>query len=345
MKLLPKFFNFKNTIKTDKKVVEHYDKFYKITNNEIIYKNDTKIDFNNYFNNRQDIEQFLNLEIFKINRLPYNKISLTYKDTLKTFNFDSLMFKNKKIFIGNGFNNGKVYIDLKDLTHYFIVGQSGSGKSVFQNLLINNFIYNLDNLEKLILVDLKGGVEFLQYKKVDKNKIIVIDSITKLNKLLNYLVDKMEKRYKTMVNKGLKNWNDKQIIIFIDEYASIKDQENLLEKDEKKELNLNLRTLLAKARASGIKFFIATQKGTSDSIDTTIRENLQTKILLRTISKDGQRAVLGGNEVIEELGVKPANFSKGRFIFYGETIQDLAQAPYISEDFYKNFIKEKRIKK
>jgi len=345
MKLLPKFFNFKNTIKTDKKVVEHYDKFYKITNNEIIYKNDTKIDFNNYFNNRQDIEQFLNLEIFKINRLPYNKISLTYKDTLKTFNFDSLMFKNKKIFIGNGFNNGKVYIDLKDLTHYFIVGQSGSGKSVFQNLLINNFIYNLDNLEKLILVDLKGGVEFLQYKKVDKNKIIVIDSITKLNKLLNFLVNKMEKRYNEMIKKDIKNWDGKQIIVLIDEFVSIKDQSNLLDKNENKELNNNLRTLLGKSRASGIKFFISTQKGTSDSIDTTIRENLQTKILLRTISKDGQRAVLGGNEVIEELGVEPSKFTKGKMIFFSETLTDYIQSPYIQEDFYKNFIKEKGVKK
>jgi len=279
------------------------------------------------------------MKIHKINRLPFNKIGLMYKEPFNLYTFNYKQLKKDYVFFGNGFKHKEIYIKLNELTHYFIVGQSGSGKSVFQNLLINNLIYNINNLDKLILVDLKGGVEFLQYKPISK-KIIVIDSITKLNNLLNKLVEEMEKRYKIMVNKGLKNWNDKQIIIFIDEYASIKDQENLLEKDEKKELNLNLRTLLAKARASGIKFFVATQKGTSDSIDTTIRENLQTKILLRTISKDGQRAVLGGNEIIEELGVNPANFSKGRFIFYGEVVQDLVQSPFVEDDFYKVFLKQ-----
>ena len=112
-----------------------------------------------------------------------------------------------------------------------------------------------------------------------------------------------------------------------------------MEKNENKELNNNIRTLLAKARASGIKFFIATQKATSDSIDTTVRENLQTKILLRTVSKDAQRAVLGGNEILDELGVSPSKFGKGRYIFFGEIIQDLVQAPYIQDTFYKNFLK------
>ena len=345
IKLLPKFFNFKNIIKRKNKTIEIYDKLHKITNKEIIYKNNTKINYENYLKEQENIEQFLNMKIHKINRLPFNKVSLMYKEPFNLYTFDYKQLKKDYVFFGNGFKHKEIYIKLNELTHYFIVGQSGSGKSVFQNLLINNFIYNLDNLEKLILVDLKGGVEFLQYKQVNKNKIIVIDSITKLNKLLNFLVNKMEKRYNEMIKKDIKNWDGKQIIVLIDEFVSIKDQSNLLDKNENKELNNNLRTLLGKSRASGIKFFISTQKGTSDSIDTTIRENLQTKILLRTISKDGQRAVLGGNEVIEELGVEPSKFTKGKMIFFSETLTDYIQSPYIQEDFYKNFIKEKGVKK
>jgi hypothetical protein len=103
-------------------------------------------------------------------------------------------------------------------------------------------------------------------------------------------------------------------------------------------LKNNLRTLLAKARASGIKFFVATQKATSDSIDTTLRENLQSKILMRTISKDAQRVVIP-REQIEELGVEPSRFSKGRFVLFGEKILDLVQSPFIKEDFYEEISK------
>jgi len=291
---------------------------------------------------KEQLEHFLNLEIFKIDRIYPNKIALYYKDILNHFEFDKSYFKKDFIYFGKSLNNGDIYINLKDLTHYLIVGQSGSGKSVFQNLLINNILFNLDKIEKLYLVDLKAGVEFTQYKKVNPNKIEVISDISELLPLTRNLIEIMENRYKKMIEMDIKNWNDKPIIIFIDEYASIKDQSLNLEKNENKELNNNIRTLLAKARASGIKFFISTQKATSDSIDTTVRENLQTKILLRTVSKDAQRAVLGGNEIIESLGVNPARFGKGRYIFYGELLQDLVQAPYIRDDFYKFFMKGKK---
>jgi len=342
-KLLPYFFNLykkKEKQKNENKIIKYeFDFIEKFRNGEIIFKNYAGIDYKKYNDIKEQLEHFLNLQIYKIDKIFPNKVAIKFKDPLEKFEFNQNYFKKDYIYFGKGFNSGDIYIHLKDLTHYLIVGQSGSGKSVFQNLLINNILYNLENVEKLYLVDLKAGVEFTQYQKIDKEKIEVISDISQLLPLTNKLITIMNDRYKRMIEKDIKNWGGKPIIIFIDEYASIKDQAQNLEKNENKELNNNIRTLLAKARASGIKFFIATQKATSDSIDTTVRENLQTKILLRTVSKDAQRAVLGGKEIIEELGVDPAKFEKGRYIFFGEIIQDLVQSPFIPDDFYKIFLK------
>ncbi len=284
--------------------------------------------FNKYFKKEDEII----VERFK------NKGFLIKKINLNVENFSPKMLKKNQIFFGKSLKNGNIYVKVEDLTHYLVVGQSGSGKSVFQNLLINQFIFNLENsVSELYLVDLKGGVEFLQYS-IFKNVNVVTD-VSQLLDLTRFLIQKMNDRYALMIKNNQKNWRESQIIVMIDEYASVNDQILFLEKNDAKELKNNLRTLLAKARAAGIKFFIATQKATSDSIDTTLRENLQTKILMRTISKEAQRAVLGGKEVIDELGVEPAQFTKGRYIFFSEKIVDVVQSSYIKEDFYLNLKK------
>jgi len=259
------------------------------------------------------------------------------KVKLSVREFSLKMLKEGEVYFGKGLKNGDIYLKIGDLTHFLIVGQSGAGKSVFQNLLINQFVFNLKNgVEELYLVDLKGGVEFLQYSKF-KNVEVVTD-VPQLLNLSRFLIKKMNERYKKMIEEGWKNWRGNQIIVLIDEYASVNDQAGLLEKEEEKELKNNLRTLLAKARASGIKFFIATQKATADSIDTTLRENLQSKILMRTVSKDAQKVVIA-KEQLEELGVEPARFRKGRFVLFTEKILDLVQSPFIKENFYKEIEK------
>jgi len=278
--------------------------------------------FGKYFSKDDEVV----VERFKDKGFYIKKVKLEVKE------FDEKMLKKGAIYFGRGLKNGDIYLKIPEITHFLVVGQSGAGKSVFQNLLINQMIFNLKSgVEALYLVDLKGGVEFLQYARF-KNVNVVTD-VPQLLNLSRFLIKKMDDRYKKMIEKGWKNWRGGQIICLIDEYASVNDQAGLLEKEEEKELKNNLRTLLAKARAAGIKFFIATQKATSDSIDTTLRENLQSKILMRTVSKDAQRVVIPREE-LEELGVEPARFGKGRFVLFTEKVLDLVQSPFIREDFY-----------
>jgi len=283
--------------------------------------------FNKYFSSQDE----LIVERYKSKGFYIKKVKLKVQE------FNPRMLKKGQIYFGRGLRSGDIYLKISEITHFLIVGQSGAGKSVFQNLLINQMIFNLKNgVEALYLVDLKGGVEFLQYQKF-KN-VEVITDVPQLLNLSRFLIQKMDERYQKMIEKGWKNWRDGQIIIMIDEYASVNDQAQMLTKEEEKELKNNLRTLLAKARAAGIKFFVAPQKATSDSIDTTLRENLQSKILMRTVSKDAQRVVIPKEE-LEELGVQPAKFGKGRFVLFGEKILDLMQSPYVKENFYQEVAK------
>ena len=292
-------------------------------------------------NKLQNIIHIFNLQKDVVVKRVKNNSIFIKNVNFKSKNLELKDLKKGFIYLGIGLKNDDIYIKLTDLTHYLIVGQSGAGKSVLQNVLIASFLKNLDNLY-LFLVDLKGGVEFYQYFRF-KN-VEVVTSVNNLFNLTTRLIQIMEKRYKFMLEKGIKNWNGKPVVVMIDEYASIADQADLLEKDERKKLHNNLKTLLAKSRAAGIKFFIATQKATADAIDTTLRENLQTKILMRTVSRDAQRVVVGGKEILEELGVEPANFKKGRFIFYSDAVLDLVQSPFCKDDFYKNFENEDNLK-
>jgi len=110
------------------------------------------------------------------------------KIKLQVAEFDKKFLKGGQIYFGKGLKSGDIYFRVEDLTHFLIVGQSGAGKSVFQNLLINQIIFNFgQGVEELYLVDLKGGVEFLQYSKF-KNVEVVCD-VKQLLVLSRKLID------------------------------------------------------------------------------------------------------------------------------------------------------------
>jgi hypothetical protein len=306
-----------------------------------ILKTGEEIEFDYVLSIKEDIKQRFGLNgSIKIERLNNSDIVIEELEDFEKTEIKKEQLKDGFIYFGLARELGEKYIKITELTHYLIAGASGSEKSVFQNLLVASFIYNLKWLNKLHMVDLKGGtVEFGRYKSVDK--VDVIGDIEQLLILTRELIAIMETRYQEMSEKGVTNYLDvdenQTIIVMIDEYATIENMGKLMNKDDFKELKLNMLTLLAKARASAIKFLIATQKATSDNIDTTLRENLQSRILLRTSASEAQKAVLSTLDAIEEFDVNPKYFDKGQYIMYDDTTQEdyFIQAPFVADGFYK----------
>jgi ABC-type multidrug transport system fused ATPase/permease subunit len=123
-----------------------------------------------------------------------NKGVLVKRVKLQVGEFNVKFLKKGKIFFGKGLKSGNIYIKIPEITHFLVVGQSGAGKSVFQNLLINQFVYNLKNgIEELYLVDLKGGVEFLQYNRFKNVKVVTnVNLFVYLKRSFKILKEKSE---------------------------------------------------------------------------------------------------------------------------------------------------------
>jgi hypothetical protein len=295
---------------------------------------------------KSDIKQAFNInKNISIERANKTDILIEFVDELQNYHISLKYLKKGQIFFGIDSTNTPIYVPILGATHYLMGGQSGSGKSVFQNLLIANFLFNINEFKALYLVDLKGGVvEFGRYAKFDK--VSVIGELIELLHLTNELIEEMNNRYDEMSKIGITKKKDEPIFLMIDEFASIKDMKLTIDKEEFKQLELNIRTLLAKARASNIKIFVASQRLTADSIDTTVRSNFQSKILMKSDNKDSQRAVFGDLDWINEMGLKVDKFQKGEYVFKDDFNQDIyhLKAPFVPDDFYlslKAKLKEK----
>lgn len=287
---------------------------------------------------KDDIKQVFKIDMnksIKITRYAEKDILIEVLPQLEQYEIERLMLKRGLVYFGKSREDGNVYRSINNLSHFLIAGASGSGKSVLQNLIISSLIHNIYDIESLYLIDLKGGaVEFGRYRN-HSNNIMIIEELWELLSITRELINIMKNRYDEMSKNGITFSDEKPIFVIIDEYASVETQSFELQKEEAKELKNNLKTLLQKSRAANIKIIVATQKATSDSIDTTLRENIQSRILMKTKSRDAQKAVVNDLEIMEELDINPARFNKGQYLFIDDhtCCYFVMQCPFVSDNF------------
>ena len=344
---LPKLLNLYNEIynkRLDKKEKKYY-KLWGYSNSYILYKNSIVIYdlFDKYY---EDIKQYLSTSFLKIKRYKRNGIKLIIKNNMNNYDLDIKYLKNGMVFFGKNEDNKLIYKPLNELKHFLIVGQSGSGKSVLTNNIITNLIYNIDNLEYLFLVDLKGGVEYFKYNKLNNSKIKIITDINVFKDFISSLVELMNKRLEEMKNNGESFYSGKPIFVIIDEIQTINDNKDILGKKEYDKLVGKLQELFSKSRSTNIKLFVITQK--PDNINTNIRNNIQNKIIMKLNNNTSIMSVFGGEmkEQIKEIGISPKYFNVGMYVLEydsGKGVEmELLKSPYVSDNFYENLMKGKK---
>lgn len=344
---LPKLLNLYNEIynkRLDKKEKKYY-KLWGYNDSYILYKNSIVIYdlFDKYY---EDIKQYLSTSFLKIKRYKRNGIKLIIKNNMNNYDLDMKYLKNGMVFFGRNEDNKSVYKPLNELKHFLIVGQSGSGKSVLTNNIITNLIYNIDNLEYLFLVDLKGGVEFFKYNKLNNSKIKIITDIKVFKDFISSLVELMNKRLEEMKNNGESFYSGKSIFVIIDEIQTINDNKDILGKKEYDKLVGKLQELFSKSRSTNIKLFVITQK--PDNVNTNIRNNIQNKIIMKLNNNTSIMSMFGGEmkEQIKEIGISPKYFNVGMYVLEydnGKGVKmELLKSSYVSDNFYENLMKGKK---
>ncbi|KON87363.1 hypothetical protein AF332_11365 [Sporosarcina globispora] len=182
---------------------------------------------------------------------------------------------------------------LADLKHILVAGATGSGKSVFLNILLICLLTSVPpELLNIVLVDPKQ-VEFTQYEGFPQVSKIVTNP-NKAVELVHSLCEEMEKRYKILAEAKVKNiiqYNNKNetkmpyVICIIDEYADLMMTNNEVE-------NYVVR-LSQKARAAGIHLVLATQKPLSTIVTSVLKGNLPSAISFRLKTSSDYTTVFG----------------------------------------------------
>lgn len=235
------------------------------------------------------------------------------------------------ICVGVGLNLNVIWLNIADYPHMLVAGFTGSGKSNFVNVIICTLITQHSPEEvRIILVDLKDGVEFSAYENIPHLHGKVVDTVPDLADTLQELEAIMSDRNKQLKGKAksLAQYNMKfpdkplpRIICIIDEVASIMNQG-----DSTKRINHSLRQLTAKGRAPGVHIILCTQRPTVDVIDGGVKVNLAARIVGRMPSSTDSQAVIGSGDA-KDLAAVP-----GRMLLQISPDPQPVQTPFIEEE-------------
>lgn len=230
---------------------------------------------------------------------------------------------NGYIFLGTNIRDGKPYWKkIQDFQHHLIVGISGYGKSVFLNQVLQGIRHNPEYFETVYLVDLKGGVELVEYEDIS-NQFKVKFRYEELHELVQELVDTMNQRLDWMRENRVKKWTGKRILFMVDEFAQIALQspETKEEKAAHYKLLANLNKLSMLGRGAGVLLWIQLQKATTDMMDSSFRNNLQAQVCFRVASRLAAASLFGE---AKDLEIDPTRLRRGQCIYYddatGETV-------------------------
>ena len=198
-----------------------------------------------------------------------------------------------------------------DYIHAFILGQSGSGKSVLLNNIISSAIlkYSPEDL-MLYLMDFKG-VEFNRYRGVKHTKAVLVDNSDPQMTLevLRELREENKLRVKLWQKESVNNidgYNKKyphsrlpQILFVADECQvmfkahSSNDTERLIQQEIAEILNI----IATQGRSQGIHMLLATQQLDETDISGQILKNLTECFLLMSAPTDSDRLVENSSDM------------------------------------------------
>lgn len=208
--------------------------------------------------------------------------------------------------LGETDEGNKLWTDFAKNPHLLVAGSTGSGKSVFLHLLIEN-VYRLNKSDdydiNLWLSDPKM-VEFNRYKdnETEYNITSSTDTYEGTILMLQELEEIMEDTYKRLYEMKLNSIEQcskyfKKHVVIIDECA------DLIMYDKKtKRFETLVCKLAQRCRAAGISIVLATQRPSVDVLTGLIKANFPARLACKVSSKTDSRVILDRNGAESLLG-------------------------------------------
>jgi hypothetical protein len=206
-------------------------------------------------------------------------------------------------------------VPVKKLEHMLVAGVPGSGKSVLLHAIVTALVRS-DEVERIIAIDLKGGLEFERYSNSGKVQVVweFDDVVRTVDELMQLAIE----RQNSMRQNRQQLWPHGRTVLVIDEFGELQTSiDTATEREEKaraKRLAANLLSLARRARALGILLVFSLQKATTDAMDSSLRNNLACRLVLRQANRLTAQSLLESEE-LEDLPVWPTELPDGRFYY------------------------------
>lgn len=230
-------------------------------------------------------------------------------------------------------------MNLVDHIHAFVLGMSGSGKSVLLHNIIANLItkYSPEHLE-LYLMDFKlGGVEFNRYRDTKHVKALLVDNSDNgvVLEIMRELSVEMYERGKALKSAGVQRideYNAKnptsplpQILVVIDECQNLFNLEGGNQTPTQREVNDTIKKITKEGRSQGVHLILATQTLSGAEISQDILNNISDHYLLKSSQSDSEKLAPNSSKVTFGLPT-------GKVYYHHQSGTQLFQGYYIGDE-------------
>ena len=246
-----------------------------------------------------------------------------YSDLAKRFPLPPESF-----FVGESMG-GVLTQSIAELPHIIIAGTTGSGKSVCAKQILMGLLESTPHLQ-MYLVDLKGGLEMIDFVKAPNVK--VVKTMDETLDLFRQVEREMKIRFGYLEEKGKKSILPKRdkkdrIVVVVDEASVLYMSRGPHDPDKDNAIEArNLADSIAKlSRAAAIHLVLATQKVENKVIPTSVTENISGRMVFRVNSFQGSNQVIGTKAAMMLPEIP------GRGIWHFGTKTLTIQAPFIDE--------------
>jgi len=249
--------------------------------------------------------------------------------------------------LGQG-RRGALWTDLAELPHMLVGGMTGGGKSVFLRQALTHLALDYSPQDvKLVLIDLKGGVELAHFAELPHAIVPVADTIASAAEALTTVRAELDDRLADLRKSGLTDiavWRETRqqppwprILVVVDEVAEL----TIRELGQDKEAQAAQKAALSKlaeiarlGRAVGIHLLLSTQRPDADAVPGQLKANLPGTVAFRVRSAVNSIILLDCDRAAK-LAMVP-----GRGLWACERIEEF-QAVYLSDDESRRLLHER----
>jgi S-DNA-T family DNA segregation ATPase FtsK/SpoIIIE len=231
-----------------------------------------------------------------------------------TFRIPDINSIGKAHFVVGTTRSKIIYSDLDTCPHLLVAGQTGKGKSTFSRQLITSLYLN-DKSARFTLIDLKGGLEFQLFERLDRVTVpesikkalyaieehsSVVDNRMQLLKanrckdITAYFALKAQGKT-TTESKGELNRH----IIVVDEAAEMFLAGSHASAQEIQTAKRVLSKIARQGRSLGVHLVVATQRPDTKALDPQVKANLSGVVCFQMANDASSITVLGNGRATD----------------------------------------------